>query len=63
MLVGVAIGLLLAPGNVPSMGGLWRAPDGQPMAATTPAYVRALAYVLVAAVLALGTFIAIGQVG
>jgi membrane associated rhomboid family serine protease len=63
MLVGVAIGLLLAPGNVPSMGGLWRAPDGQSMAATTPAYVRALAYVLVAAVLALGTFIAIGQVG
>jgi hypothetical protein len=33
------------------------------MAGTTPAYVRALAYVLVAAVLALGTFIAIGQVG
>ena len=61
--VGVAIGMLLSPNNVPSMGGMWRAPDGTPMSRSLPAPVRALAYVGIAAVLALGTFIAIGQVG
>lgn len=63
LVVGVAIGLLLAPSNVPSMGGMWRAPSGDPLSRPTPPALRALAYVGVAAILALGTFVALGQVG
>ena len=37
LLVGGLIGLLLAPTNVPTMGGMWRAPDGRPVESTTPA--------------------------
>ena len=29
LLVGGLIGLLLAPTNVPTLGGMWRAPDGR----------------------------------
>jgi membrane associated rhomboid family serine protease len=60
--VGVLIGLLLAPRNVPTMGGLWRAPDGTPMA-TTGLPARMLGYAAVAAILAAGTWFAIQQVG
>ena len=41
LLVGGLIGLLLAPTNVLTMGGLWRAPDGRQVKSTTPALVRA----------------------
>ncbi|HEX9635094.1 MAG TPA: rhomboid family intramembrane serine protease [Candidatus Limnocylindria bacterium] len=61
--IGVLIGLLLAPRNVPTMGGLWRTPDGRTMASRTPAVMRAGAYVLVAAILVVGTWYAIQQVG
>jgi membrane associated rhomboid family serine protease len=61
--VGVAIGLLLVPTNVPTMGGLWRAPDGSQLSNGTPLAMRAAAYVLVAAVLVAGTLFAIGRVG
>jgi membrane associated rhomboid family serine protease len=63
LLVGALIGLMLVPANVPTMGGLWRAPDGRASAGTTPAFVRAGAYVLVAGILAAGTLYAIIQVG
>jgi membrane associated rhomboid family serine protease len=63
LLVGALIGLLLAPANVPTMGGLWRAPDGKALAGGTPPFVRAGAYLGVAAILAVGTFFAISQVG
>ena len=63
LLVGALIGLLLAPANVPTMGGLWRAPDGRQLTGRTPVAVRAGAYLLVAAVLAAATFFAISQVG
>ena len=63
LLVGALIGLLLAPTNVPTLGGLWRAPDGRALAGGTPAFLRAGAYLLVAVILAAGTFFAINQVG
>ncbi|HEX2142718.1 MAG TPA: rhomboid family intramembrane serine protease [Candidatus Limnocylindria bacterium] len=61
--IGVAIGLLLSPRNVPTMGGLWRAPDGAPLAGGTSLAVRAAAYLGVAAVLLAGTWFAVQQVG
>ena len=63
LVVGGVIGLLLAPGNVPTMGGVWRAPDGSPMARRISPSLRASAYLLVAAVLVLGTYVAIQQLG
>jgi membrane associated rhomboid family serine protease len=63
LLVGALIGLLLAPTNVPTMGGLWRAPDGRQVQGTTPAVVRAGAYALVGLVLAAGAVYAVNQIG
>ena len=61
--IGVLIGLLLAPRNVPTMGGLWRTSDGRTMAGPTPAALRAGAYLFVLAILVAGTWFAIQQVG
>jgi membrane associated rhomboid family serine protease len=61
--IGVLIGLLLVPSNVPTMGGLWRTSDGRTGATSTPAALRAGAYLLVVAILVVGTWIAIQQVG
>jgi membrane associated rhomboid family serine protease len=63
LLVGGVIGLLLAPSNVPSMGGMWRAPDGSLLARRVSPALRASTYLLVAAVLVLGTYVAIQQLG
>jgi membrane associated rhomboid family serine protease len=63
LLVGALIGLLLAPTNVPTMGGIWRAPDGREVSSTTSAAVRAGAYLLIGVLLAAGAFIAVNQVG
>ena len=61
--VGAVIGLLLAPANVPTLGGMWRAPDGSLLARRISPSLRASAYLLVAAVLVLGTYVAIQQLG
>jgi membrane associated rhomboid family serine protease len=53
--VGAFIGLLLAPSNVPTMGGLWRMPDGSTATRGSPVVMRAAAYALVAVILAAGT--------
>jgi membrane associated rhomboid family serine protease len=63
LLVGGLIGLLLPPTNVPTMGGVWRAPDGRQVAGATPAFVRAGAYLLVGVILAAGAFYAVNQIG
>jgi len=55
LLVGGLIGLLLAPTNVPTLGGLWRAPDGSSLSQGTPWVMRVAAYALVAVILAAGT--------
>ena len=63
LVVGGVIGLLLAPANVPTMGGMWRAPDGSLLARRISPSLRASAYLLVAAALVLGTYVAIQQLG
>lgn len=60
--VGAALGLLLAPVNVPTLGGMWRAPDGSSLVRGLAPGLRAAVYLAVAAVLAVGTLVAIGQV-
>jgi membrane associated rhomboid family serine protease len=61
--VGAAIGLVLAPVNVPTLGGMWRAPDGSLLAGRMAPSLRASIYLVVAAVLVLGTYVAIQQLG
>ena len=63
LVVGGLIGLLLAPANVPTMGGMWRAPDGSLLARRISPSLRASAYLMIAAVLVLGTYVAIQQLG
>src|SRR5262245_29466668 len=63
LLVGALIGLVLAPTNVPTMGGMWRSSDGRPATSSTPVAIRAFAYLLIGVLLAAGTFIAVNQVG
>jgi len=61
--VGAVIGLLLGPANVPTLGGMWRAPDGSPLAGRVSPALRASTYLLVAAALVFGTYVAIQQLG
>ena len=63
LVVGGLIGLLLAPANVPTMGGMWRAPDGSLLTRRISPSLRASAYLMIAAVLVLGTYVAIQQLG
>jgi len=63
LLVGAVIGLLLAPVNVPTMGGMWRTGDGSPLARRSSVALRASAYLVVAAALLLGTYVAVQQLG
>jgi hypothetical protein len=62
LLVGIVIGWLLAPSQVATLGGMWRSPDGTSLSRQSPVGLRAAAYLLVAAVLAVGTWVAIGRV-
>lgn len=63
LLVGVVIGWLLVPSQAATMGSFWRAPDGGSLAARTPVGMRAATYLLVAAVLVAGTWVAVGRIG
>jgi membrane associated rhomboid family serine protease len=63
LVVGVVIAWLLAPGQVATLGGIWRAPDGSSMSRGTPVGLRAAAYLFIAAVLAVGTWVAVLRVG
>lgn len=63
LVVGALIGLLLAPSNVPTLGGMWRAPDGSLLARRMSPSLRASTYLLVAAALVFGTYVAIQQLG
>jgi membrane associated rhomboid family serine protease len=59
LLVGALIGLLLVPSNVPTMGGMWRAPDGRALSGASSTALRAAAYLLVAIILGAGYFFAV----
>ncbi len=61
--VGALIGVLLVPSNVPTLGGMWRAPDGSLMAKRMSPSLRISAYLVVAAILALGTYVALLRLG
>ena len=63
LLVGAAIGLLLVPLNVPTLGGMWRAPDGSLLARRTNPLLRSSVYLLIAAALLVGTYVAIQRIG
>jgi membrane associated rhomboid family serine protease len=63
LVVGAVIGVLLVPVNVPTLGGMWRAPDGSLLARRTNPLLRASVYLLVAAALLVGTYVAIQQIG
>jgi membrane associated rhomboid family serine protease len=62
LVVGVLLGLLMAPGNVPSMGGVWRRPDGTPVVRPMAPALRAAAYLVVTVALLAGTYLAAQQV-
>ena len=62
LVVGALLGLLLAPRHAPTMGAMWRGDDGRPMAGSNDA-VRIAAYLGVAAILAAGTWVAVGAIG
>jgi len=63
LLVGIIIGWLLVPSHAASMGSFWRTPSGGSLEARTPLGMRAAAYLLVAAVLVVGTWVAVGRIG
>jgi len=63
LLVGLAIGWILAPTQVATLGGMFRGPDGASLSPPMPVPLRAAAYLAVAAVLAVGTWVAVAQIG
>jgi membrane associated rhomboid family serine protease len=63
LVVGAVIGVLLVPVNVPTLGGMWRAPDGSLLARRTNPLLRASVYLLIAAALLVGTYVAIQRIG
>jgi len=63
LLVGVVIGWLLVPSQAATMGTFWQTPSGGSLEARTPVGMRAAAYLLVAAALVVGTWVAVGRIG
>jgi membrane associated rhomboid family serine protease len=55
--VGVVIGLLLAPRDVTTLGGMWRMPDGSTMQRAVPYGYRLSVYGLLLAAMAVGTWL------
>lgn len=60
--VGAAIGLVLPPTGVQTMAGMWRTPDGAQLHGGVPLALRAVVFAIVAAVLVVGTWVAVGNV-
>jgi membrane associated rhomboid family serine protease len=59
LVVGAAIGLLLPPANVPTMGAMWREADGSLLMTRMSPILRASAYLAVTALLVAGTYVAV----
>jgi len=62
LLVGGLVGLLVAPGNVATIAGLFQRPTEEPSNAGSSLALRAAAYTGVAAVLAVGIWVAVQQI-
>jgi membrane associated rhomboid family serine protease len=60
--VGLVLGFLLPPTGVPTMAGMWRTPTGERLNGAMPVALRAAVYAGVAALLFLGSYVAVGQV-
>jgi membrane associated rhomboid family serine protease len=63
LLVGVVIGWLLAPTQVATLGAMFRAADGASLARPMAPTVRAGVYLALAALLVIGTAVAVARVG
>jgi membrane associated rhomboid family serine protease len=61
--VGAVLGFALPPTGVATMAGMWRAPDGTRLDSGLPVALRAAVFIGVAAVLAVGTVVAVGNLG
>jgi len=61
LLVGAVLGFLLPPTGVATLSGMWRTPSGEELHASMPRVLRAVVYVGVAAVLAVGSFVAVDR--
>jgi membrane associated rhomboid family serine protease len=59
--VGAVLGFALPPTGVATMAGMWRAPDGTSLNTGLPVALRAAVFIGVAAVLAVGTVVAVGN--
>jgi membrane associated rhomboid family serine protease len=59
--VGAVLGFALPPTGVATMAGMWRAPDGTPLSTGLPLALRAVIFLGVAAVLVVGTVVAVGN--
>ena len=64
LIVGAALGFILPPTGVATMAGLWRAPSGERLEGGMPVVARIAVYLGVAALLAVGSWVAInGGIG
>jgi membrane associated rhomboid family serine protease len=60
--VGAVLGFALPPTGVQTLTGMWRTAEGDQLHQGMPAFVRAAIFLVIAAVLAAGTFVAVGNV-
>ncbi|PZR64939.1 MAG: hypothetical protein DLM71_00495 [Chloroflexi bacterium] len=63
LLVGALIGLLLSPAQGFTLGGRWRGPGGEQVESGLPLALRAGVYAVVAVLLLVGWYVAIGRAG
>ncbi len=61
LIVGAVLGFLLPPTGVATLSGMWRTASGEKLHASMPSALRAVVYVGVAAVLAVGSFVAVDR--
>ena len=61
LIVGAVLGFLLPPTGVATLSGMWRTPSGERLQGSMPAALRAAVYLGVAAVLAVGSFVAVDR--
>jgi membrane associated rhomboid family serine protease len=61
LVVGAVIGFLLPPTQVPTLGGLWRAPSGERLQAPMPAVARVAVYAAVVALIVGGSWVAVAR--
>ncbi len=59
LVVGAALGFFLPPTGVTTLAGMWRSPTGERLAGAMPRSLRAAVYAGVAALLAIGSYVAV----